>query len=145
MGKFKYRFESVRRVKEIVERQIQKQLHIIELSIQEKHKEIERTQQEKMESKASLDVTKKIKASELHFRANLDSFYDEKIEMLVKELHELEDQKIKKMHELEEKNKELKIFERLKEKHFEEFVLTEKKEEQNALDEIATMNYSKEG
>lgn len=144
MAKFTYRFESVRRVKEIVERQIQKELQVIELAIKDKEAEIKGVQEEKQKSRASLDTTSRMKASDLHFRANLENFYDEKIAMLYKELRDLEDQKLKKMRELEEKNKELKIFEKLKEKHFEAFIEEENREERIALDEIATMNYSRE-
>jgi flagellar export protein FliJ len=139
MAKFTYRFEQVKKVKEIFEKEAQREVAAVNLKIENKKLEIESVKKQRYAIKLDLQLNTKKKAQELRMKNFLENYYDEKLEILKKELVELEHEKSELIEVLVEKSKERKIFETLKERHKEQFLEEEKKREQLALDEIATM------
>lgn len=141
MPKFKYKYDTIKRVKKIFEKKTQKELLEIIVEINKKMVELKELDNIRQEAKVELSKKNITKVIELKFNEDYDNFMIEKIELVKKEIKDLEQKKIKKMRELAEKSKEHKIFETLKEKHYEEFLLDENKKEQKESDENATINY----
>lgn len=141
MPKFKYKYETIKRVKKIFEKKTQKELLEIVVEINKKNVELKELENIRQNAKNELSKKNVTKVIELRFNEDYDKYLIEKMEYVNKEIKELEIKKMKKMKELAEKSKEHKIFETLKEKHFEDFILDENKKEQKESDENATINY----
>lgn len=143
MPKFKYKFESIKRIKKIIEKKVQKELLEIIVAIRQKEEEIQELDNIKQNAKNELSSKQILTVQELRFQNNYDKFIEEKKDKIKKEIAALEKSRILKMKELTEKSKEHKIFELLKEKHLEDFIIEESRKEQKAIDEVANLRYSR--
>lgn len=141
MTKFRYQYETIKRVKKIFEKKTQKELLEIVVEINKKLLELKELENIRQTAKNELAKKNITKAIMLKFNEDYDKYLIEKMENVQKEIKDLEMKKMKKTKELAEKSKEHKIFETLKEKHLEEFLLNENKKEQKESDENATINY----
>lgn len=140
MSKFNYRFESIKKVKESLEKKAQKEIAEIEVFIERQRQEYNKVVEEGKKTKRDISH-EKLSASELKFI----KAYEEDIKMqllLIKEkIEQLKLQKDEKMIELIQKTKENKIFGTLRENHLELFRLGEKKFEMDSINEIATQKF----
>ncbi len=66
MAKFVYKYESVKKVKENLEKKAQKELALIDLRIETVEREILAVEEERKQLMASGPQNKKIKISEVH-------------------------------------------------------------------------------
>ncbi len=138
MGKFKFKYEVVQSVREAMEKKAQKELAEIDLKIKRKLEEIQKVELKKLNSKREFDNKRKVTIAEIQFfEKYLESLEEEK-EKLHLEVIKLKDLREEKQKELMQKAQEVKIMEKLREKHLEEFIMTENKLEQKQIDEIAT-------
>jgi len=137
MAKFKFRFESVEKVKLSLEKKVEKELSIVNMEIYKEQQEIEKLIVQKRELKESAFLNSKQRASEIQTRMNYENYVDALIEEKKKEIVKLEQKKDNVIKELAEKKKEIKIFDSLKEKHLLNYIKEENKIELNLLDEIA--------
>ena len=144
MAKFKYKFKSIKEIKERLEKKTQKELSIIDLEIAKNKEKI--TELNKLVKKGKIKMLNQdsIKVSELHFYSKYESYLLSQIELLQKHIQEKKIERQNKLNELVQKSKETKTFEKLEEKHFTEFVKEQDKIEQNELDEIAVQKFIKE-
>jgi flagellar FliJ protein len=138
MAKFNYKFETIKKVKQIVEKKVQKEISVIELEIEKRKVEIKELEAEKIKTLEELRSKKSLKISELQFANNFEKLMDEKIEAIKNEILGLEKTKQKKLEELTQKSKETKMFEKLEEKHLQQFIIEQNKLEQIEIDDIAT-------
>lgn len=143
MAKFRYKFESIKKVKKIIEKKTQKELMVIEADIQRTKQAIVEVNTIKDESKNSTYSKVHLTINEVKFQQSYERYLDEKIAKLKMELGEHEKRKIEKLKELAEKSKEHTVFEKLKEKHYENFLLEENRREQIEIDEIASIRYNR--
>lgn len=143
MAKFNYKFASVHRIKEAIEKKTKKELSIIDLEIERANKKIIEFEVEKKKRKEEVLAKKTLKVSELNFYDNFEKTINEKIESVKKEISVLQQQRIEKQHELVEKSKETKMFEKLEIKHYDEFRKEQNKLEQIELDDIATKKFAR--
>ena len=143
MAKFKYRFEAIKKIKQRMEKKVQKEVAIIELEIVKKETEIKNLTEQIRSEKAKVLNRKSMKASELHFYSMYENYLINRIDEIKAELVLKKEERNKKVKELEEKIKETKIFEKLEEKHLQEFVIEQDKLEQLELDEIAVKEFIK--
>jgi flagellar export protein FliJ len=139
MGKFKFKYDPIKRVKEQLEKKVQKEIAEFNDLI-EKNKNIITGLEEEMMSK-KLKFKKETKASELQFQKNYETYMLVLIDNIKIKINELVRQKNKKLLELMEKTKEKKIFIKLEEKHLEDFKKIERKIEANSIDEAASQNF----
>lgn len=144
MSKFKYKFETVKKIKETLEKKTQKELSIIELEVSKINEEIKNLFLTKKLNKAKLTNNGTVKVNMLHYLQNYELFIDGKIESLQRRVIELLKEKEKKITELAQRTKETKMFEKLKEKHFADYLNEQKKIEQIEIDEIATKKFVRE-
>jgi flagellar FliJ protein len=80
----------------------------------------------------------------LHYLQNYELLIDKKIETLQMHITELQKSKEKKIAELAQRTKEAKMFEKLKEKHYLDYLNEQKKIEQIEIDEIASKKFVRE-
>ncbi len=141
MGKFNFKYESIKTVKEIIEKKAQKELAVVDKAITEKIEEIEQfIAYRKLEEKRFSEKKKMVVYEIKEFERFIDASQKKELEMR-KELENLKKVRIQKQKELAEKGKEVKIFEKLKENHELDFNKMQNKEEQIEIDDIATKRF----
>ena len=141
MGKFIYKFETVKNVKKTIEKKVQKEISLIEKEINKLLTMLSKLEYEKSENRSEMLKKVNLKVSELKFYSNFESYIEQQGKRINEKILSLERQKEKKRDELKQKSKETKIFEKLEEKHLESFTITQNKLEQIEIDDIATKNF----
>lgn len=140
MAKFKYKFDSIKKVKNALEKKAKKEVAVIELEIEKmnnKKKEII----EELNRSRSKQVSGTVKISEMQADKNYQSALEEQIKMVDREIAKLEEEKEKKLEELIQKSKEHKMFETLEDIHRENYNIAENRSEMKNYDEIATQKF----
>jgi len=143
LAKFKFKFETIKSIKERFEKIVQKELAVINLEIEKLKEEVEILKKDLKETKIRKLKNKSTTINELQFFSKHENYCERKINFLIKEIDKKNIEKQKKMKELIKKTKETKTFEKLKEKHLEEFIKTQDKLEQIELDEIAVKEFNR--
>jgi flagellar FliJ protein len=138
MAKFNYKFDSIKKVKQIVEKKVQKEVAVVELEIEKRKAEINELIEEKHNTISDLKSKKSLKISEIQFMNNFEKLIDEKIIAIKKDIERLEKVRQQKLDELAQKSKETKMFEKLEEKHLQQFIVEQNRLEQIEIDDIAT-------
>ncbi len=135
MSNFKYKFESIKKIKKTQEKTVQRDIAVLDLEISELKRKIEVIKEEKAQLRTNSLQIKRV--SELQHLNSYEKLLDEKIEEILLEMQSVEKEKEYKMQELIKKSKEVKTFEALEEKHIENYRLEQNKIEQKETDEIA--------
>ncbi|HEX2983650.1 MAG TPA: flagellar export protein FliJ [Ignavibacteriales bacterium] len=143
MAKFLYKFRTVKKIKEILEKQAQKELAETQAKIDLVFLEIEQVKELKAKSKADKEKSGKIKISDLQFMENFTLSLDDTIKALYQEVDNLSKVKEQKIQKLIERAKDSKVFQKLEEKYKEEFLIELNRLEQKEMDEIALRKFSK--
>lgn len=143
MAKFLYKFRTVKKIKEILEKQAQKELAETQAKIDLVLLEIEQVKELKAKSKADKEKSGKIKISDLQFMENFTSSLDDTVKALYQEVDNLSKVKEQKFQKLIERAKDSKVFQKLEEKYKEEFLIELNRLEQKEMDEIALRKFSK--
>jgi flagellar export protein FliJ len=139
MAKFKFKYEHVKNAKEQLEKEVKKELAVINNQIDEcisKQKSIA----EEIELK-KLKFKKNAKLHQLQFQKRYEANMAAMIDDLTEKIKLLKAQRQDKLTELIKRSKELKIFHSLKEKHEQKFIEEQNKIDMKGIDEIATQNY----
>ncbi|MFO7445016.1 MAG: flagellar export protein FliJ [Ignavibacteriaceae bacterium] len=139
--KFVYKFDAIKKIKEIFEKRVQKEVAAIQLEIEKKEEEYNAILlQRVLESKRDM---KHISSSELKFHKNYLGVLSSELGKIRKEIDLLGKKKDEKLLELIQKSKEHKIFNTLEEIHFENFTQEQNKLEMISIDEIATQKFAR--
>jgi flagellar export protein FliJ len=141
MAKFKFKYDPIKRVKEQLEKKVQKE--IAELNDRIENNKIKISGIENEMNLKKLKFKKGAKASELQFQKNYEIYMTGLIESIKIKISELVKQKNIKLLELIEKTKEKKMFIKLEEKHFEKFNKEENKIEATRIDEVASQSFTR--
>lgn len=136
MPKFKFKFETISKIKDRMRVKVQKEIAEFNLKIEQKRILIEETKNEILENKKMFSSGSH-KVSEIHYYERHDIHLRSKLKKFEVELRSLEYHKRIKMEDLVEKTKELKMFELLEEKHYTNYLLDQSKSENSMLDELA--------
>jgi flagellar export protein FliJ len=137
--KFNYKFAAIKRIKEIFEKRMQKEVAAIQLEIDRARDEYDDVLKVRMEeNKKQIKI---ISSSDLKFHKNYLISLNRELERIRIKIDQLLMQKELKLEELIQKSKEQKIFSTLEDIHHEEFIKELDKEEMHNLDEIATSRY----
>ncbi len=137
MAKFKYKYQNIKRIKKIFEKEIQRQISEINIKIQKLNEYKEELIKEKENEKQKILAKNYVEGKELHFYSKFEKYINEKLEYVESKIKMLEKEKKEKVEELIEKSKETKIFEKLEEHHKTAFDNEQNKLEQLRMDEIA--------
>jgi flagellar export protein FliJ len=142
MQKFKFRLDSVKRVKEAFEKKAQKELAQIDLFIK-KHEELKNKLVLEVNVLRNSGYNKKISVGELQFIGGYDTVLRNQIETEDRELNELARKRESKVNEVIIKTKEKKMLVQLEETHREKYERELVKSESKQFDEIAVRNFAK--
>ncbi len=143
MAKYKFRFQSILSVKEIMEKKIQEEISVINMEIENWKKKLLVLSEEKAK------VINKIsegsaKVSEYQSMKMYVSHIENKIDQANKEIANCIKRRELKQKELIEKKKEIKSFETLKENDYQNYLTEERKNELKMLNEVALRNFNGE-
>lgn len=144
MTKFVYKFESIKKIKETLEKKVLKEISVIEKDIENENEKLNNVFLEIEKTKSSFSEKRNIKASELKFLGDVEYLLELNAEKIRKEIIRLEQLKKNKLHELVEKSKEHKMFETLEDKYQEDFISAQNHKEQKDIDEMAVTKYVRE-
>lgn len=142
MPNFKFKFESVRKVKETFEKKAQKELAQIDLFIT-KHQQLRQTLLDEINELRNSTYRKKMNISELQFIGGYDNVLRQQIDMQTEVIIQLEKKREKKIEEVVVKTKEKKMLNQLEETHKENFNKEVNTVELKYFDEIAVQNFNK--
>ncbi|MGE5400397.1 MAG: flagellar export protein FliJ [Ignavibacteriales bacterium] len=145
MAKFHYRFESIKKVKETLEKKVQKEISLIDMEIEKSNESLQLISDEKAKARKIIAGRNNVRVSELQFHNEVEQLLELKAKKIREEVCNLEKAKENKIAELAQKTKEHRIFETLEERHYEDYLLLENQAEQKEIDEIATKKFAREG
>lgn len=142
MPNFKFKFESVRKVKETFEKKAQKELAQIDLFIT-KHQQLRQTLIDEINELRNSTYRKKMNISELQFIGGYDTVLRQQIDMQTEVIVQLEKKREKKIEEVVVKTKEKKMLNQLEETHKENYNKEANAVELKFFDEVAVQNFNK--
>ena len=141
MSKYKFKFQSIANVKEILEKKILREISIINKEIINRKNERDIFIEER--KKVLKDILKhKLKTSDYQSIKKYDEQLRKEIVHIEKEIESCLKRKELKQKELLVKKKEIKAFEILKENDYSNFLIEERKTELKMLNDIAIVNYN---
>jgi len=141
VAKFIYKYESVKKVKESLEKKAQKEVASIDLKIEKVKNEILEVDEKRKQISLSGEENDIVKASELHSKIYYAKYLEEHKKSLLEKLGKLELEKKTLLDELVKKSKEHKIFKTLEEKHLQNFITEENKNDQIRMDDISVQKF----
>lgn len=144
MAKFKYKYGSIKNIKERLKTKAQREVYLVDTKINKVKQDIDNLRMKLSETKQDTLNSGNLKSSELQFITNYERFVYESISQKEEELVQLNKERNKKLEELAEKSKEVKIFNMLEEKEYENYLIEENRREQKEIDEIAAKKFVKE-
>jgi flagellar export protein FliJ len=142
MSKFKFKFESVKKVKETFEKKAQKELAQIDLFIV-KHQELREKLVDEINDLRKSAYKKKMNIAELQFLGGYDNVLKQQVDMQNEVINQFEKKRSKKIEEVIVKTKEKKVLNQLEETHREKFYKDINVAELKNYDEIAVQNFNK--
>jgi len=142
MSNFKFKFESVRKVKETFEKKAQKELAQIDLFIT-KHQALKQKLIDEINDLRNSAYKKKMNVAELKFIGGYDTVLRQQIDMQNEVIIQLEKKREKKIEEVVVKTKEKKMLNQLEETHKENFNRETNSLELKFFDEVAVQNFNK--
>ena len=140
MAKFVYKFESIKKVKEALEKKAQKEVSEIELEIEKQRKEYNQIAEKEIRSRSST-IKKEISVAEIKFKKNYEMYLSKQKMRVMNNILVLEDKKKAKLDELIQKSKEHKIFNSLEESYHENFDKEQNRADLKFIDELATQKF----
>lgn len=142
MSKFRFKFESVKKVKEAFEKKAQKELAQIDLIIT-KHQELRQKLEDEINELRNSAYKKRMNIAELQFIGGYDNVLRKQIEMQTEVISQLKKKRDKKIEEVVIKTKERKIMNQLEDTYKENFYKDINVTEMKNFDEIAVQNFNK--
>ena len=142
MSNFKFKFESVRKVKETFEKKAQKELAQIDLFIT-KHQALKQKLIDEINDLRNSAYKKKMNVAELKFIGGYDTVLRQQIDMQNEVIIQLEKKREKKIEEVVVKTKEKKMLNQLEETHKDNFNRETNALELKFFDEVAVQNFNK--
>ncbi|AFN75363.1 flagellar export protein FliJ [Melioribacter roseus P3M-2] len=142
MSEFKYKFESILRIKNILEKKVLKEIAEINFEIN-KAEELKKNLIKKLKDLNETASKGKIKALEYKSVKAHCNLIEKEIEEAERKILDLMNKKKMKQEELKERTKERRILEKLKEKKYEEYIVESNRTELKQLDEIAINNFNR--
>ncbi|MGA7723541.1 MAG: flagellar FliJ family protein [Ignavibacteriaceae bacterium] len=140
MSKFVYKFQSIQKVKESLQKKVQKEMALLDLEIEKLENEFNTVSNEEVESKKKI-LNKDVLVGEIKFRKNYELCLDRKKITILEKINKLNKKKEIKRLELIQKSKEHKIFDSLEEIYHENFKKEENRTELKFIDELATQKF----
>ena len=141
MARFIYRFDSIKKTRDILEKKIQKELAEIDKYLESKREECRSLEKKKEESSKIIQQCKNV--AELKLLDGYRNELESRIEIAKKNIRLLMEQRENKMDELIKKSKESKMFKLLEETHLQQFKHEENAKEDNIVNELAAQKFNR--
>ncbi|MCK9210205.1 MAG: flagellar export protein FliJ [Ignavibacteriaceae bacterium] len=142
MSKFNYKFETVRKIKESLEKKAQKEVAEIDLAIGKLKTELQSVLVEEEEHRKKFSTN--IRISDLKAQKGYLVSLKKKMENIQLQINALNIQREKKVTELIQKSKEHKIFDSLEDIYRDQFNEEEKRLDMVQVNETATQRFVRE-
>jgi len=142
MSKFNYKFETVRKVKESLEKKAQKEVAVIDLAIAKYKTEMQSVLVEEEAQRKKFSTS--IRILELKAQKGYLVTLKKKMENIQLQINALNLQREKKVLELIQKSKEHKIFDSLEDIYRDQFNEEEKRLDMVQVNETATQRFVRE-
>jgi flagellar export protein FliJ len=142
MGKFRFKFENIARIKETLKKKIQRDIGLIDIKISKFQRDIG-TLKENFEKEKKYYFEKHAKVNEIQSLERHEIFIKKKIISFENEIKKLKSLRMKKIDELVSLSKDEKMLETLKENYLEKFREEERKTEGKLFDELALRKSSR--
>jgi flagellar FliJ protein len=143
MKKFRFKFETVLKVKEKKEEKLKKELFKLNALQIEQHQILEKIKEEKSKTANKKSGETVIDIQSLIYFEQYLNLLRKQIDDINKKIRELQEQIDDKREEVITATKEKKTFERLKTHHLNEYNKTIIANEQKVLDEVAVSKYNR--
>ena len=140
MAKFVYQFEAIRKVKENLEKKVQKEIALIDMEIGKLKKEHDLLEREEMMSRNN-SGKKGMTVGDIKFKKGYELCLNRKRAVVSEKIERLSEKRELKMTELIQKSKEHKIFDTLEENLSENFTQEQNHLEMKFIDDIATQKF----
>ena len=137
MARFKFRLQSVIRVKEIQEKKIQRELALVKRRILQEQENLENLEGERERLLSSSPLSGKIKAADIVLHQDYIRKISEQIRFGSEKIENLTEFETKKIDEVLDVKKDREAIEHLKEKRLEEVRRDLERKEQVLIDAIA--------
>lgn len=143
MAKYKFKFQSILTVKEMLEKKTQEEISVINMEIEQLKKQLQLIREEKIKNESKMN-SGSAKVSEYQSMKMYNSHLENQITQTEKEIDNCIKRREEKQKELIERKKEIKSLETLKENDYQNFLIEEGRNELKALNEVALRNYTGE-
>ncbi len=143
MAKFHYKFESIKKVKEALEKKAQKEVAVIDLEIKKLEEEYKRLTELELRSKKEFFKVQ-VSVGELKFMKGYEQFLQKQRDAVTRKINKLNEKRKIKLKELVQRSQEHKIFDILEEHHLNEFNIGQNKLELDQINEIATQKFARQ-
>ncbi len=140
MAKFVYKFEAIKKVKETLEKKVQKEVAVIEIQIDKLMFEYDKLTNEVIASR-NAPVHKNVLAGELKFKKGYEFCLEKERTSILNQINKLKEKRKIKMSELIQKSKEHTIFETLEDNYSENFRNEQNHLDMQVIDELATQKF----
>ena len=138
--KFKFRYDSVLAVKELLISEKEKELRHLNVKIEKKKMLIQKLEDENLHL-FERNAQRNMRSSELRSLKNYQNYLIEKEKRERELLKTLMYQREKLIAKISEMSKEKKIIEKLKEKYFQNYLAEENKKDEKAMNEFAVQSF----
>jgi len=142
MAKFNYKFETVKKIKESLEKKVQKEVAEIDLTIAKHKTELQNVMNEETAQRNKFSAN--IKISALKEKQSYLASLKKKMDAIQLQINVLVQQREKKVLELIQKSKEHKIFDSLEDLYREQFNEEEKRLDMLQINDTATQRFVRE-
>lgn len=139
MSQFLYKFDSIKKTKDILEKKVQKELADIDIQIENLSDEFVKLEKKKENSVKNLQQYKRV--SDLKQLDNYRNNLKQQMEVVKKKIDLLTLKRQNKLDELIIKSQESKMFRKLEEVHLEEYNHEENIKEEKIINEVATQKF----
>lgn len=139
MSQFLYKFDSIKKTKDILEKKVQKELADIDIQIENLSDEFVKLEKKKENSVKNLQQYKRV--SDLKQLDNYRNNLKQQMEVVKKKIDLLTLKRENKLDELIIKSQESKMFRKLEEVHLEEYNHEENIKEEKIINEVATQKF----
>lgn len=140
MDKFKFKFQAVKKVKEIFEKKVEEEISRINQQIIEHRDQMSKVSDERKRLKETM-VKQLRKVVDYQSMKSYDVQLEKEIAFILKKINLLIKKREEKQNELLERKKEVKAFEKLKENAYENYLIEDRKDELKVLNEVAVRNH----
>lgn len=143
MAKYKFKFQSIKNVKEMLEKKIQEEISRINKQIEDLRFELKHLTNER--KRVSIQMTEKSTiVSDYQSMKMYGSHLQQQMEAIERKIELSLTKREEKQKELVERKKEIKSLEIIKENDYLNFLSEERKNELKALNEVALRNFNGE-